>query len=249
MTQTSLLEQAKQGNVKVLASLMNRLLKSHGMMADLNRDGDRLEILIESDKRSLTEEFRIPNRPALVLMIKKWLVTLGVQTISKVEVSWQRTGEDCPAWSEEFELVVPLQAELLQKIAGIHIRSNTENPPRPISASLPDQIPAPNPTNPEPSELGAWDYVTDPSSYTTKFDGLASLSPPQPQVAKPSDKSIKRTKIVTVVQYLLASLVIVGIVAVIHHFFAQSKSAKEGARSGIQSSEVARKLIADQPQK
>lgn len=59
MTQNPLVEQAKQGNVNAIASLMNRLLKSQAMLANVEREGDRLEILIESDLRSLDDEVRI----------------------------------------------------------------------------------------------------------------------------------------------------------------------------------------------
>ncbi|NUN63179.1 hypothetical protein HCU40_00090 [Pseudanabaena biceps] len=61
MPQNPLVEKAKQGNVNAIASLMNRLLKSQAMLANVEREGDRLEILIESDLRSLDDEVRIPN--------------------------------------------------------------------------------------------------------------------------------------------------------------------------------------------
>ena len=53
MTTNPLVEQAKQGNVNAISSLMNRLLKSQAMLANVEREGDRLDILIESDLRSL----------------------------------------------------------------------------------------------------------------------------------------------------------------------------------------------------
>jgi hypothetical protein len=105
MSQNPLVEQAKQGNVNAIASLMNRLLKSQGMLANVEREGDRLEILIESDLRSLDDEVRIPKRQILVGMIKKWFVTLEVQTISSLRISWQQTGFDEPAWTDEVSLV------------------------------------------------------------------------------------------------------------------------------------------------
>lgn len=100
-----LVEQAKQGDVNAIASLMNRLLKSQGMLANVERIGDRLEILIESDLRSLDDEMRIPKRPVLVGMIKKWFVTIEVQTVSSLKISWQQTGSEEPAWTEEIFLV------------------------------------------------------------------------------------------------------------------------------------------------
>jgi hypothetical protein len=105
MSENPLVEQAKQGDVNAIASLMNRLLKSQGMLANVERLGDRLEILIESDLRSLDDEMRIPKRPVLVGMIKKWFVTIEVKTVSSLKISWQQTGAEEPAWTEEIFLV------------------------------------------------------------------------------------------------------------------------------------------------
>ena len=104
MSQNPLVEQAKQGNINAISSLMNRLLKSQGMLANVERDGDRLEILIESDLRSLDDEVRIPKRQVLVGMLRKWFITLEVKTVSSIIVSWQQTGSVEPAWTEEINL-------------------------------------------------------------------------------------------------------------------------------------------------
>ena len=105
MSENPLVEQAKQGDVNAIGSLMNRLLKSQGMLANVERSGDRLEILIESDLRSLDDEMRIPKRPVLVGMIKKWFVTIEVKTVSRLKISWQQAGSEEPAWTEEIFLV------------------------------------------------------------------------------------------------------------------------------------------------
>jgi hypothetical protein len=104
MAQNPLVEQAKQGHINAIASLMNRLLKSQGMLANVERDGDRLEILIESDLRSLDDEVRIPKRQVLVGMLRKWFITLEVKTVSSIIISWQQTGSVEPAWTEEINL-------------------------------------------------------------------------------------------------------------------------------------------------
>ena len=104
MTQNEIVEQAKQGNVKAIAALMNRLLKSQGMLATLERTGDSLDILIESDLRSPDDEIRVPKRPILVGMLKKWFITLEIQGINIVTIAWQKTGLDEPVWTEEIRL-------------------------------------------------------------------------------------------------------------------------------------------------
>lgn len=137
MAQNPLVEQAKLGNVNAIASLMNRLLKSQGMLANVERDGDCLEILIESDLRSLNDEVRIPKRQILVGMLKKWFVTLEVQTVSSIKISWQQTGADQPAWTEEIFLVEPDNRDISQN-GGI-----TEPQRRPKIQPLPVFSPPP----------------------------------------------------------------------------------------------------------
>jgi len=105
MTQNPLVEQAKEGNISAIASLMNRLLKSQGMLANVERTGDRLDVLIESDLRSLDDEMRVPKRQVLVGMLKKWFITLEVQNVSTIVISWQQAGSVEPAWTEEVTLV------------------------------------------------------------------------------------------------------------------------------------------------
>ncbi|PZV17804.1 MAG: hypothetical protein DCF20_05400 [Pseudanabaena sp.] len=105
MTQNPLAEQAKQGNVKVIAFVMNRLLRSQAMLANVERVGDSLEILIESDRLSLNDEIRIPDQQVLMGILKKLFVTLEVKEVSKISVSWQQTGFDEPAWTEEIYIV------------------------------------------------------------------------------------------------------------------------------------------------
>jgi hypothetical protein len=132
MTQNPLVEQAKQGNVNAIASLMNRLLKSQAMLANVERDGDRLEILIESDLRSLDDEMRIPNRQVLVGMLKKWFITLEVKTVSRITVSWQQTGFDEPAWTEEIYLVEQESLNISENGGITETKQSPRIPPLPV---------------------------------------------------------------------------------------------------------------------
>ena len=141
MTQNPLVEQAKQGNVNAIASLMNRLLKSQAMLANVERDGDRLEILIESDLRSLDDEVRIPNRQVLVGMLKKWFITLEVKTVSRITVSWQQTGFDEPAWTEEIYLVEKENRNISENGGITETKQSPRIPPLPVfpPKSMPEQ--------------------------------------------------------------------------------------------------------------
>lgn len=132
MATNPLVEQAKQGNVNAIASLMNRLLKSQAMLANVERDGDRLEILIESDLRSLDDEVRIPNRQVLVGMLKKWFVTLEVKTVNSLTISWQQTGCDEPAWTEEIYLVDQEDRNISENGGIKEIQQKPRIPPLPV---------------------------------------------------------------------------------------------------------------------
>ena len=137
MAQNPLVEQAKLGNINAIASLMNRLLKSQGMLANVERDGDCLEILIESDLRSLNDEVRTPKRQILVGMLRKWFVTLEVQTVSSIKISWQQTGADQPAWTEEIFLVEPDNRDISQNGGITEPQRRLKIQPLPVFPSLP----------------------------------------------------------------------------------------------------------------
>ena len=145
MAQNPLVEQAKQGNINAIASLMNRLLKSQGMLANVERDGDRLEILIESDLRSLDDEVRIPKRDILVGMLKKWFITLEVQNVSSIKISWQQAGESEPVWTEEIYLVEPA-TDIAKPVEKLKLPPLPTLPKPPISQRDRQEIkPAPIP--------------------------------------------------------------------------------------------------------
>jgi|JFJP01.1.fsa_nt_gi hypothetical protein len=132
MAQNPLVEQAKQGNINAIASLMNRLLKSQGMLANVEREGDRLDVLIESDLRSLDDEVRTPKRQVLVGMIKKWFVTLDVSTISSIKISWQQTGSDEPAWTEEIHLLEQEELNVNENSGLEDLQGQPKIPPLPV---------------------------------------------------------------------------------------------------------------------
>lgn len=112
VSEVNSLQQAKQGNITAISSLMNRLLKSQCMMAAVDQEENCLHILIESDLRSLDDDLRIPNRTVLVAMLKKWFVSLEVQKVSSLHISWQQTGQDAPAWTELVQIDPPAMIAL-----------------------------------------------------------------------------------------------------------------------------------------
>lgn len=163
MAQNPLIEQAKQGNVNAIASLMNRLLKSQGMLANVEREGDRLDILIESDLRSLDDEVRIPKRQVLVGMLKKWFITLDVQNLSNITVSWQQTGFDEPAWTEEVSLIDRNDLDLSENGGVKQSQQRLKIPPLPVFPikTMRDDVRNNSPSDRFESEINSDNTETD----------------------------------------------------------------------------------------
>ena len=97
--QPSLLELAKQGNAKAIATLMNRQLQPKGITAKAALKDGCLQIMLES--------VQAPNQQSLVAFFRKGLTGLRAASIERVKVYGRLVGEEFPAWSEEFELVQP----------------------------------------------------------------------------------------------------------------------------------------------
>ena len=97
MTQQNLRELAKQGDPKVIASVINRTLQPKGINAQVGRDNDNLQVMLESDQ--------VPNQTALMDFLRKGMLNLGVESIHTVKVYGRQVGEDLPAWEDEIELM------------------------------------------------------------------------------------------------------------------------------------------------
>ena len=94
--QPSPLELAQQGNVEAIAALMNRSLQPKGITVVRSALKDScLQILLESAQ--------VPNQQALVAFVEQGLTRLGAASIKQVKLYGRQTGEEFPAWSQEFE--------------------------------------------------------------------------------------------------------------------------------------------------
>jgi hypothetical protein len=258
MTQNPLVEKAKQGHVNAIASLMNRLLKSQAMLANVERDGDRLEILIESDLRSLDDEVRIPNRQVLVGMIKKWFITLEVKTVSSITVSWQQTGFEEPAWTEEIYLVEqenlnisenggitkPVRSSRIPPLPVLPSKSMLERNDRsdpPASSpdldemfgdtGLPEPLPNINVTNYRYADLENIDSSPD-SDFQGDFQGDFQTETTS-STNNVSWQTILNTPIFTlqIAQYIVVCVLIIASLRGIHSVFGSSKAPKAASIS------------------
>ncbi|MEH2252194.1 hypothetical protein [Nostoc sp.] len=99
MTQPNILELAKQGDAKAIASLMNRHLHPKGITAKVAFKDASLEVILESAE--------VPNQQILFAFICKGLTVLGAASVERVKVYGQQTAKEFPAWSKEFDLGIP----------------------------------------------------------------------------------------------------------------------------------------------
>lgn len=96
MEQQNLSELAKQGNAQAIATFINRTLQPKGITAKAAIKNDCLQIMLEAAQ--------VPNPQVLVPLINKWIGNLGAESIKKVKVFGRKSGEEFPAWNEEFEV-------------------------------------------------------------------------------------------------------------------------------------------------
>jgi predicted GTPase len=98
MSQTppNLLELAKQGDAKAIASLMNQKLQPDGISAKASQKNDCLKVVLEAAK--------VPNQQALVAFVLAEMIGLEVKSIRTVKVYGLQQNTFDFAWHQEFEL-------------------------------------------------------------------------------------------------------------------------------------------------
>ncbi len=96
MTQLNLIELAKLGNPKAIATLMNRHLEPKGVTVKVSISNDCLMVIAEST--------HLPDQSFLVYFVRKGMTALQAQAIKRVIVWGQTSGKTTPEWKEAFEL-------------------------------------------------------------------------------------------------------------------------------------------------
>jgi Domain of unknown function (DUF4429) len=102
-SQPGLVELAKQGDVRAIASLINRQLQPKGITAKVSLKESVLQVMLEAEQ--------VPDQQALVAFIRKGVTSLAVKTIEKVKVYGRQPGEDFPIWSQDFTIGESFSAE------------------------------------------------------------------------------------------------------------------------------------------
>ncbi|MHC5725176.1 hypothetical protein [Nostoc sp.] len=96
MTQPNYLKLAKQGDAQAIGVLINRSLQPKGINAKIALKNSCLKVMLESTL--------VPEQQVLVEFIRRGITGLNISSVKIVQVYGRQTGEDFPAWSQEFTL-------------------------------------------------------------------------------------------------------------------------------------------------
>jgi hypothetical protein len=96
MNAPNLLEQAKQGDVDAIASLMNKALKSKGITVQININDDSLTLTAEAQQ--------LPEQYFFVDYARKCIAKLNLAKIKVLYIRGQITGSKYPAWRQTIDL-------------------------------------------------------------------------------------------------------------------------------------------------
>ncbi len=95
----SILELAKQGDAKAIATLINRSIQPKGITATASLERECLNI----DLRSA----QTPNQKAVVALIRKGMLTLQVKSVKKLFISAYKVGGGQALWQTDLNLKEP----------------------------------------------------------------------------------------------------------------------------------------------
>lgn len=96
MTELNFQELAKQGNPQAIASFLESQLQVEGIAIAVDRSGDSLDVIFESEE--------VPPQDKLVGFVRSELTHLQPDSISKVKVEGRQIGQIAADWSQEFSL-------------------------------------------------------------------------------------------------------------------------------------------------
>ncbi|AFZ13849.1 hypothetical protein Cri9333_3010 [Crinalium epipsammum PCC 9333] len=104
MTQQNLLELAKQGDAKAIATLMNSQLQPKGLKAKVSIANNCLMVIAESVDPDSTQP---PSHSFIVNFVRKGITALNPEEIHRVVVWGKAPGNKAPAWRDDFKLSEP----------------------------------------------------------------------------------------------------------------------------------------------
>lgn len=95
-TPAQLLAQAKQGDPKAIAALMNRSTQPKGITAKVSLKDRCLQVLLEGSS--------VPDRAKSVEFVRDGMQKLDIQGIDRLKVYGRQVGQETPVWQEEMSL-------------------------------------------------------------------------------------------------------------------------------------------------
>ncbi|RUR73771.1 hypothetical protein ACF3DV_03140 [Chlorogloeopsis fritschii PCC 9212] len=107
MTQANILELARQGDAKAIASLMNSQLQLKNVTVKVNFKNTQLEIKFQSTQ--------VPEQENLVKYVRQEIMGLKTVCIKNVKVYGFQEGKLAPLWSQELNIEVPLNLSSSKK--------------------------------------------------------------------------------------------------------------------------------------
>ena len=134
MTQQNLLELAKQGDAKAIATLMNSQLQPKGIKAKVSIANNCLMVIAESIHPDSTQP---PSHSFIVNFVRKGITALNPEEIHRVVVWGKAPGNKAPAWRDDFKLSEPfltdnfVQQENNFKYEQENIQPENVAPPKP----------------------------------------------------------------------------------------------------------------------
>lgn len=95
-SQTSIVAQAKQGDAKAIAILLNHKLQPKGITVKASVKNSCLHVMLEAAKT--------PTQQPLVEFLRKSFAGISSETWDSVRVYGRKTGEEIPDWVEDFAI-------------------------------------------------------------------------------------------------------------------------------------------------
>ncbi|MDY7006270.1 MAG: hypothetical protein SWX82_20695 [Cyanobacteriota bacterium] len=198
MASNNLRELAKQGDPKIISSIINHSLQKKGINVQVTRDNACLEVTLESDQ--------IANQQApLVEFIRTGIVKLGVESIDTVKVYGIQTGDREPVWEDEIILDTPLISDL----PDFEESSDLEDIQQPIDELDQEKVEADYETETDEDYYEEGEYDEETEYEETDYEEYEEEISQQPQAQK------KKTPLILAI-LLLIFLVPLATLAALH---------------------------------
>jgi len=183
MTNSNVIERARQADPEAIAALMNHSLQSKGITASVARDGDRLEVLLDSDSET--------NRSLLTTFVSNGLKNLNVSSIRTATVRGTKQGS--VVWEDTVSVGTSGDTTAQPTVSQSTVSQPTKAQPSPSPSgpastppppppSRPLSVSPPTPTRPETAD-------DSPDSAQDSTDSLTDGPTEDPSVSRSPDRS------------------------------------------------------------